>query len=32
MSEISPYFPGSVFIVSASLFLGKEVNKGWGLS
>jgi hypothetical protein len=32
MSQISPHFPGTVFIVAASLFLGKEVNKEQGLS
>jgi hypothetical protein len=31
MSKIS-HFPGTVFIVSASLFLGKEINKEQGLS
>jgi len=33
MSQISPHFPGTVFIVSArSLCCEKEVNKEQGLS
>jgi hypothetical protein len=31
MSQIS-HFPGTVFIVAASLIFGKEVNKGQGPS